>query len=77
MPYMTETEVSNLHQVIDRLEARLKEAEAVIKPFTHPDLCRTLAGNFEGDESPIFGRGEAVLVLGNFTRAAEFMKGAA
>ena len=34
MPYMTETEVSNLHQVIERLESRLREAEAMAESIT-------------------------------------------
>lgn len=65
MPYMTETEVSNLYQIIERLEARLKEAEAIIKPFAYVQIKLESGA---GDVSVIsFGE--------HYRRAAAFLAG--
>lgn len=64
-------EIINLH--IAALEARLQEAEAIIKPFANEDFSRELSGNFEGDLSPVFQRVQAMLTLGDFRRARAFL----
>lgn len=56
------------------LRANTAEADnaalrAALEPFSHDDLCEQLGGNVQGENSPIFGRNRAVLVLGNFRRA--------
>ena len=58
---------------IAALEARLQEAEAIIKPFANEDFSRELSGNFEGDLSPVFQRVQAMLTLGDFRRARAFL----
>lgn len=58
---------------IAALEARLQEAEAIIKPFANDDFSRELSGNFEGDLSPVFQRVQAMLTLGDFRRARAFL----
>ena len=58
---------------IAALEARLQEAEAIIKPFANDDFSRELSGNFEGDLSPVFQRVQAMLTLGDFRRARSFL----
>lgn len=50
--------------------AALREAAEALKPFSHPDLCKTLSGNVQGDASQIFGRDDAVITLGDCRRAA-------
>lgn len=50
-------------------EAKIAALVKALEPFAHPDLARTLAGNVEGDASPIFGRDRAILKLGDFKQA--------
>ena len=52
------------------LERRVKELEEALRPFTHPDLCETLGGNVQGDESPLWARNRAMLKLGHFKTAS-------
>lgn len=54
---------------------RIRELEAALKPFSHPDLCKTFGGNIEGDESIVFQRAGAVLKLGHFRRVAALLNG--
>lgn len=42
-----------------------------LEVFAHHDLCKQVAGNAQGNDSPVFGRDKALLVLGDFRRAAE------
>lgn len=74
--------VDGMQKRIDELEAqnaalttRLQEAEEVIKPFANEDFCVELSGNFQGDLSPVFQRVQAMLTLGDFRRAAAWLKG--
>ena len=54
---------------ITTLKAELKDMREALEPFTHPDLCKNLAGNVRGDKSPVFGRNNATLYLGDFRKA--------
>jgi hypothetical protein len=55
------------------LEAQLVEVLEALRPFTHGDLCAERGGNVEGDASPIYGRGQAILTLGNFRCARDIV----
>lgn len=70
-PYYT-TAYGDTCRAVDR-EMRLladnAALRAALEPFSHDDLCEQLGGNVQGENSPIFGRNRAVLVLGNFRRA--------
>lgn len=57
------------------LRKRVKELEEALKPFSHPAFRRLLGGNVQGDASPIYGREDAILTIGDFKRAAEALEG--
>lgn len=67
---LAETAATQLPDLLAKVAFLLKALE----PFAHPDLCRELGGNLQGDESLVFGRGDAVLKLGDFRRATEAIK---
>lgn len=48
--------------------ARLREA---LLPFSHADLREIHSNNVEGISSPVFGRNNAKLLIGDFCRAAD------
>ena len=59
--------------VLDRLttlRARAERAEGALEPFAHPDLLKMTGGQCQGDDSPVYGRDNAVLKLGHFRAAA-------
>lgn len=47
---------------------RLREA---LLPFSHADLREIHSNNVEGNSSPVFGRNNAKLLIGDFCRAAD------
>jgi len=53
----------------------LARLQAILKPFTQPDLHKLMVGNFEGDASIVFQRDKAVLTIGDFSAAAEAARG--
>ena len=57
-----------------RLTLQLDAAEKALEPFAHPDLCKLVGGNVQGDASPVFGRDKAILTLGDFRRARKFLR---
>lgn len=62
-------EVDVLADTLAALAREVIELREAVRPFTHPDLCSTLSGNRMGDDSPVFGRNNATLTLGDFRRA--------
>lgn len=54
-------------------ENLLKLIEAV-KPFLQPAFSELLGGNVEGDDSPIYARGSAMLRIGDFRNIQEVYK---
>ena len=52
------------------LRARAERAEGALEPFAHPDLLKMTGGQCQGDDSPVYGRDNAVLKLGHFRAAA-------
>lgn len=56
---------------IIKLQATVDKLRVIIKPFAHPDLCKSLQGNANGDDSIIFQRDNATITLGNCRDAAK------
>ncbi len=48
-----------------------KETIEVLRPFAHPDLHKLFSNNVEGDESIVFQRDKAVLIISDLRKAAE------
>lgn len=44
----------------------IKAVLEALEPFAHPDLAKSLGGNIEKDESPVFGRDKALLRIKHF-----------
>lgn len=65
------TTTNNKLADVERQLAQMREA---IKPFTHKDLCKPTSG-CKTDSSPVFGRDKALLLLGDFRRAADALNG--
>jgi len=61
-------------QKIATLRAQLAEAVEVLRPFAHPDLSENLSGNRSGQESIVYERNEAILIIRDFRRAAGFIE---
>jgi len=59
---------------IEDMQHRIKELEEALRPFAHPDLCKILAGNVLGEDSPVFGREKAILLIKDFIRAKEALE---
>jgi hypothetical protein len=64
--------VETMHEAMRQGSAMRQEIAALreaLEPFAHPDLCETLGGNVQGDDSPVYGRNKAILRIGDFRRA--------
>ena len=69
-----ESEIAKRDEEIATLRAQLQEAIEALKPFAHPDLSEILSGNRSGQESIVYERNEAVLIIRDFRRAAEIVE---
>lgn len=56
------------------LEAENAALRKALEPFAHPDLCKILSGNTNGDESIVFGRDKANLKLKHFIAARALLE---
>lgn len=61
---------------LERVKALNAQMLEALKPFAHEDLCKTLSGNIQGDESIIYQRDTAILKLGDFRKARVAIKSA-
>jgi hypothetical protein len=59
----------NFNKAVAERDARIAELEKALKPFAHPDLSEVLSGNCKGDDSPVFQRDKAMLLIGHFRKA--------
>jgi len=71
--------VKNMHtwdvnrRVLFMIAADIEQLEKALEPFAHEDLCETTSGNVEGDNSPVFGKNNAILRLGDFRKARRLL----
>jgi hypothetical protein len=63
--------ISDVFSSHDRLTDEVGRLREALKPFTHPDFRKVMSNNVGGADSPIFGREDAILTLGDFERAAK------
>lgn len=67
--YSLQEQMEAMEAEIDTLTAEVERLREALRPFAHPDLCKQVSGNKQGDDSPVFGRDKATLTLGDFRRA--------
>ena len=73
--YLQQTLVTeSLGEKYEVMKAERDRCRDALRPFAHPALSRLLGGNVQGDESPVYGREDALLKIGDFKRAAEALK---
>ena len=57
------------------LKLRREKGELMnaLRPFSHEEFCKVFAGNYDGDLSPVYGRNNVTLYLGDFRRARKLL----
>lgn len=58
-----------VRKAVAERDARIAELEKALEPFADPDLSEVLSGNCKGDDSPVFQRDKAMLLIGHFRKA--------
>ena len=59
-----------LISILAGLRAQVATLREALGPFAHEDLRALMSGNISGDSSPVYGRNNATLTIGDFKRAA-------
>ena len=65
--------IAALRAELDAANKAVDEAREVIRPFSHPDLCKYTAGNKQGELSPVWGKDDALLTIGDFRKATDWL----